>query len=302
MKNSLFKLVLAGSLITSGVPLRTEAGSVNDSADQTSDANTVGQAMSYVTGGLYITVGTQNISAGSSPCFSHGNCGKFLQGVMEVMLGMLSLQQGGADGKTASSAALTGFNTDGLGTSYGVADTNPEVSAILKAAQDDLAKLEKAGIINTKDGTATVNGKTYSLSDVSSDSAMAAAGLSQSNIDSLKSLNAAIEKKAAEKVEKMKLGSATATNGFEEGGGGSLKGPDSLASSESDGFSSAALAGRSKVGIDRDPSALAGMQKNYNGEPIGVAADSIFLMMSRRYKVKESQESFYTDAELALKK
>jgi hypothetical protein len=46
----------------------------------------------------------------------------------------------------------------------------------------------------------------------------------------------------------------------------------------------------------------AGMSKNYNGEPIGVAADSIFLMMNRRYKVKESQDSFFGIGDFNLKK
>ena len=44
------------------------------------------------------------------------------------------------------------------------------------------------------------------------------------------------------------------------------------------------------------------MQKNYNGEAIGVAGDSIFGMMTRRYKVKESQRSFYDESELMVHK
>ena len=34
------------------------------------------------------------------------------------------------------------------------------------------------------------------------------------------------------------------------------------------------------------------MTKNFNGEPIGVSADSLFDMMNRRYSLKANQETF----------
>ena len=96
----------------------------------------------------------------------------------------------------------------------------------------------------------------------------------------------------------MKIGAATEATGFDDGGG---SGAGSTASSSDSGAGYAPVAA-APVGVVRDPSSLAGMQKNYNGEPIGVAADSIFLMMNRRYKVKESQESFFNESDLLLQK
>lgn len=47
-----------------------------------------------------------------------------------------------------------------------------------------------------------------------------------------------------------------------------------------------------KLGIDRNPSQVAGMSKLYNGEKIGVAADSAFGMIQRRYDLHEKNGSF----------
>jgi hypothetical protein len=40
---------------------------------------------------------------------------------------------------------------------------------------------------------------------------------------------------------------------------------------------------------------VAGLSTNYNGEPIGVAADSIFEMVKRRYEMKDKENTFITD-------
>ncbi|KYG68842.1 hypothetical protein AZI87_06330 [Bdellovibrio bacteriovorus] len=283
--------------------------SVNDSADKTKDSNSDGKAMSFLTGGMFIAMGTADISAGYSS--SPVGWGLVAKGVMEVMLGLLSMKQGGAHGKSSNMAGLTGFDTDGLGdlntgggtydpSDLGETAKDPHTAAVA----NNIKKLESMGVLDAKKGTATVNGKTYKLSDFASKESMAAAGIPPGAIDGLMSLAGAIEKKAAEKMEKLKLGSKTAANGFEEGGGGGISGsgPSDSTDDSTAGGAYASNDGAGRGALDRDPSSLAGMQKNYNGEPIGVAADSIFLMMTRRYKVKESQESFFTDAELALQK
>jgi hypothetical protein len=43
---------------------------------------------------------------------------------------------------------------------------------------------------------------------------------------------------------------------------------------------------------------VAGLTKNFNGEKIGVAAENIFNMMTRRYKTKEKQDSFFDPSDL----
>jgi len=86
-------------------------------------------------------------------------------------------------------------------------------------------------------------------------------------------------------------------------------GLDNLGSSEgsmnelgADGDMDAALRasalGRGAKGLKngRVPAAIAGKKKMFNGEPIGVAGDSIFDMMTRRYQVKEMQNTFLDPA------
>lgn len=292
-----------------GVETRGGGGgqpSVKEGADRTSSSNSTGQVMSILTGGMFLTQGATDISTGTAPCPTVAGCNvpMIMKGVFEVALGVLSMAQGGAHGSAAGQAANTGIQTNGYGVDSGPGSMDPlnpnnplSKDPNFKAAFSNLAKLEKDGILNRKNGTINAGGKSYKISDFSSPGAMAAAGIPKGAIDGLMSYASAVEKKAAEKMEKLKLGSMTASTGYEDGGG---SGGDS--GSVSDDGSAPVVAEGAAVGSGRDPSSLAGMQKNYNGEPIGVAADSIFLMMNRRYKVKESQESFFTDAELALQK
>ncbi|UXR65868.1 hypothetical protein EZJ49_06350 [Bdellovibrio bacteriovorus] len=333
MKNNLVKYICAASLVfapvvgysadttttqsgdkgvESGASTASSGPSVNDSADKTSDKNSSGQAMSYLTGGMFMAMGASDISAGYSS--SPVGWGLVAKGVFEVMLGMLSMQQGKAHGKAAGQASGTGFNTDGFGDlggnssnePYGLDDPNnplnkdPQFAAI----KGNIAKLEQMGVLDSKTGTAKVGDKTYKMSDFASKDAMAAAGVPPGAIAGLMDLAGDVEKKAKEKYDKLKLGAMTAANGYAEGGGGGGGFGAGLGSSDDSSGSSAGLGsgGLGSGAFNRDPANLAGMQKNYNGEPIGVAADSIFLMMTRRYKVKESQESFFSDAELAIQK
>lgn len=51
----------------------------------------------------------------------------------------------------------------------------------------------------------------------------------------------------------------------------------------------------------RVPASVAGKKRMFNGEPIGVAGDSIFDMMTRRYQVKTQQNSFLEQVVIAPK-
>jgi hypothetical protein len=44
--------------------------------------------------------------------------------------------------------------------------------------------------------------------------------------------------------------------------------------------------GMSSKKIDRDPAKVAGLTKNFNGDPIGVSEENIFTLINRRYEVK----------------
>lgn len=69
-----------------------------------------------------------------------------------------------------------------------------------------------------------------------------------------------------------------------------------------DGVSGAGLRGKAaKTAAEQAAAAkalaakVAGLSTNYNGEPIGVASDSIFEMVKRRYEVKDKENSFIND-------
>ena len=277
----------------------TTAGtiSVKDSSDKTSSSNSAGQMMSYLTGAKLFGEAAQHFSKCPKP--SPGDCA---MGALKALMGALSMAQGGAHGGTAAGANYSSGLTDGSG---GVtpAYNDPyaeQTAAAYQQAKDALAKLEKgvAGSkIDVKKGTLTTyDGKTYDLTKGGTPEGMAAAGFTPGAISGAMEYGAKISKEMQDKVDKLKLGAMTAAGGFDEGGGGGRGYASSSDSSNGSG------GGGSGIKLERDPANLAGMQKNYNGEPIGVAADSIFLMMNRRYKVKESQDSFYSDADIALKK
>lgn len=288
--------------------------SVKDGADQSNSGNSKASAINKLTGGIQVVTGGIMIQQGfaSTPAT---NWGLVAMGTMMVGMGLTNIAQGGDHSGAAGSAGITGFQTDGFGGLSGTGSSgveNPYDSLTSKdptynKVPDTLKSLEKQGIYDPKMGTFKVGDKTYKASDFSSQAAMAAAGFPAGMIAGAMDAMSEAEKKALAKVDKVKIGAATAANGYEEGGGGGGAGFDNGASggdgsSDYAGTGAGGRAGAGKFGLDRDPSSLAGMSKNYNGEPIGVAADSIFLMMSRRYKVKESQESFFGPGDLALQK
>ncbi|WP_374076258.1 hypothetical protein [Bdellovibrio bacteriovorus] len=271
--------------------------SVKQGADQTASANKGAAGQQAIAGAMMFAM-----SAAAAASQNYGTA------AMLAGLGILSMLQSGQHGKAAGAAGMTSGQSNGYGDSPYDYDTdmkdpnNPvNKDPSVKALGSNIKKLQDAGIVDAKLGKITTpDGKSYKPSDFASQGAMAAAGFSSGAIAGAVATYEEIQKRASAKAEKLKLGAMTAASGFDEGGGG---GGASLG--ESAGEESVAATGvvsTGAVSLERDPSSLAGMQKNYNGEPIGVAADSIFLMMTRRYKVKESQESFYTDAELALQK
>lgn len=75
-----------------------------------------------------------------------------------------------------------------------------------------------------------------------------------------------------------------------EGGAASLAGIEYI-----DEFLSGKSAGNSKK-INRDPAQIAGLTKNFNGDPIGVASENLFTLINRRYDVKAKTDTFILKA------
>lgn len=121
------------------------------------------------------------------------------------------------------------------------------------------------------------DGRKVSLDDLSSPGAMAAAGLKPGEIKALGDLLKEANEKAAGQVAKAADGEAS-DEAF--GGGGSR-------TVFTDGGSSG---GGSSFGEGRKPADITGATRNFNGAKIGVAAESIFVMMNRRYQHEASQK------------
>lgn len=285
------------TILAQSTGVETVGASVKESSDTAGSQNSSGQLMSMLTGAALMGESAAHFSA----CPPH-NPGQCALGALKAAMGILSMLQGGKHGGSKAGANFTSGITDGsVNTNPG--NTDPyaaETAAAYQTAKDALSKLEKgvAGSkLDLKKGIlTTADGKSYDINKLGTPEGMAAAGFSPGAISGAMDYGSKVAQKMQDKVEKMKLGALTAAGGFDEGSGGGRGGSggsSDYADSGSGGGGSASL---------REPTSMAGMQKNYNGEPIGVAADSIFLMMNRRYKVKEGQGSFFSDADIALQK
>lgn len=285
---------------------------VNSGANQSKSNNGMAQAMNYLVGAAEIVGGGAMIKAGMAPCPTLAGCNvpMIAGGTLLVLMGVTNMAQGDEHGNSAGTAAGTGFQTNGFG---GLTNPKATQDPFVKKALDDsnykavgptLDKLKKDGIFDPKTGIVKIGDKTYKTSDFSSPEAMAAAGFPKGMIDGALAANAEAEKKALAKLEKVKIGAATGENGYAEGGGGGGgyggggAAGDSVAGGSTYGATGSG-AGKSAVS-NRDPAAFQGMSKDFNGEPIGVSEDSIFNMMNRRYKVKQSQDSFFSPSEISL--
>lgn len=274
---------------------------ITDSAKKTQDSNKTGQI-------LNMAIGAANLKT-AYDCY--GQCGSGGGGCCSMapifmLMGLQNLSQAKAQGNTAGQAGGTYNLTD---TGLGSSDYDP---GAVFANDPDLKKgLDFVESMTNADPSkgfsydpktqsiTTATGKTVKSKDVGSAAAMEAAGISKGIIDGVGAMEKTIEAAARKKAGKY---ANFSVNGDEGGGGG---GGSSDGSSSSHSSSDAALYGGGGrgggLGIDRDPAQVAGMQKNYNGEPIGVAGDSIFKMMNRRYKTKESQNNFLDESELLQK-
>ncbi|WP_413585721.1 hypothetical protein [Bdellovibrio sp. HCB274] len=305
----------AYSLATSGVDggsssTKTTQPAVNSSANDAAKANKKGEAFNAVASATEFGIAAINWSR----CSADDKSACAVAAAFTAMA-ILSMKQAKENGNKASQSMYTGDLSDAYGSNgnYNSSVANdPEYKSVaavgsdyMKKAEAGLSDLKAQGLVNNSATKITSpDGSTYNVADMGSAAGMAAAGLPQGAIDSAMAGSAQVQKKALEKV---KIGSTTAVNGYEEGGGGgsgrSPSNSESSGGADYAGYPGAGGSGGSGSLLDKDPSRLAaGMSKNYNGEPIGVAADSIFLMMSRRYKVKESQDSFFGAADIDLKK
>ncbi|MBX3041237.1 MAG: hypothetical protein KF789_11080 [Bdellovibrionaceae bacterium] len=249
----------------------------NSSAGQI--AQMVGQALQATGSGMM-----------GSCCGNPGGAACCAKGAMLLGMGILGMMQAGMNKSTAGQHGYVGDVTYGGSDPYGT-ETNgtgsPSTSdPFAPSVKDKIAELEGKGFeFNAKNGTLSMpGGKSFKLSDVTNKDAMSNIGVSADDYAANMAAAAGFEKKAIGDVEK--IGAHTASQGMADGGSGG----GGLGRSVSSTDGSDDLSYRQKAN-DPKPT-VAGMMKSYNGEMIGVAGDSIFAMMARRYQQKHKEESF----------
>jgi hypothetical protein len=157
--------------------------------------------------------------------------------------------------------------------------TIASLSKIGRESQAGLDQLAKKGYkFDPGSGSVTTpSGKKVSGDSMANAGAMAAAGLSKEEI--------------AETMDILKKANAAGSSmGLSFGGGGGSR----VAAGANDG-SALPDFGALMRGLDgkkRGPASLDGMKKYIGSEPIGVAVDNIFEMVSRRYKSQAGQGAF----------
>lgn len=306
--------VFAGS--TDAKPVASSSGSnINTSADNSQKSNNKTSAVSQIIGVANIGLGGVYAAKFASSCSGVGatcNYAFLAQSVLHFAMGAMSFQQAGANKNAAGQAGLTSMDSSSLNpygnlgeeTNYLDPNSNvdPDVKGLIntKSFMDTKRALTSANGLNgvkmdPKTGVITTpDGKTYDPSALTDKAAMSKAGFSDSVIDGAFAANAAFEKEAKKKVGATteSIGAATAANGYQDGGSGASYAGASSATAGGGGYGS---------GSSRNPASknkVAGLTKNFNGEKIGVAAENIFNMMTRRFKVMEKRDSFFDPSEL----
>lgn len=203
--------------------------------------------------------------------------------VATVVSGVTSMHNGQKSGASYDYAkdlkASSDIDTTPTPASSSSGMTETQLNNLLKPVK------ELGYSVDLKKGTVTdPDGKTYSAANLSSAAAMSAAGIDPSFEDDMKKILKEAEKKVTGK--KSSDGSM-----FDEGmsvGGGSGAG-----AAASPDYAALMMGEKSRgEGLNRDPAQVAGLKTNFNGEPIGVSADSIFGIIERRYDFHKTHGSF----------
>jgi len=166
-------------------------------------------------------------------------------------------------------------------------DANGKVNKMAGAEINKMATMLPDGRVKDK------NGKIWSLSDFADKKSMMAAGLSSADagkiFDELYGKNGALAKNGLLSAkDALKEDSKKSSFG---GLGLSSGGTNVVDVNKSEGSQNKVFKDNLKEVENRKPSSE-GLAREYKGEMIGVAGDDIFLMMNKRYKFKNEQDSF----------
>lgn len=276
---------------------KAEEKTIQELAQQASSETNRGKNLANAA----IGISTAGVIASCTSFFGgvSGKCKWWVAGLAASVMVRANMRSASAISAGTLAAVSTNPDDKDLGKGKSSISTDQDYQSTPEwiAAQAQIKKLTDAGWkIDTKSGNITTpNGKTYSATSVSSPSAMRAAGATESEIKDFQEGMSKVSAVAAEKA-KAADGSATASGEDIGIGGGMAHSTPTTAMGVAEGdVRSGILSEKSKLGVSRDPAQVEGMSKIYNGSPIGVAADSVFGMIDRRYQLHEKKGSFLTE-------
>jgi hypothetical protein len=274
--------------------LPTSTTGINDSAIQAQTGNSNASQNAALIGEGMKAAGMAIIAS----CSGRG-CDK--PGWVMYGLGILAGIQANNHSGTAGGASFTGDSTYGgdrngdYNNGQTVTGREPfDEGGFATNFNRDMANRGIKASYDPKTKTLKTPNGPLKLSDIGNQSAMAAAGFSKSDVDSAFAQLKDIEKKAATKYKVGEFGTEDGAGG----GGGSKTGSDASGIA---GDAAGAGANRDLASLNTKGAAQ-GLTKDYHGDPIGVANDSLFDMMTRRYQLKTRQDSFFNGTELVLQK
>jgi len=238
-------------------------------------------------GQMGVAIGAATVARGMACCSGHctSGCPLIPPGLAAIAAGMMLQGTHGAAGAGARNTEMTA--TEGNGGTMTADQFNkslPTHAEYIRA----MAKLEGSGV-KIKDGKMTLpNGKSLSMSDAQDPSKLGAALGQDVDANAFGSGLNALMSKAKEKA-------AAAMKDYNGVDLNSLDGPSTSGGGGSSAMNMDMSAGANMKAAHfdaRSPADVAGMKKKLGDSYIGVANDSIFGMMNRRYELKGNQNAF----------
>lgn len=266
----------------------TQASSLEQSSRDTTKNSQKGQGVATIMGagfaGMGVMYGTR---CGSQDYYS---CA-----MAAVMVGMATMSFKSA--RSFNGPINTGWENTCQFSSLGCSGTppnpfidpnDPKIANSQQNISSAQKTIKKAGF-QVDPNTGKVKDPSGKELDPSNPSSMADA-LGANGAKALSDAISQAEKEALAKVEqaKSKYNAAMGLDGS-GGGGSNIAGGDGYDVDDPNG----AGKGLGFGARERNPAQAKGLSKNFNGDPIGVASDSIFEMMRRRYQLKTTQKTFF---------
>lgn len=253
---------------TTGPTTSTTTG-IQNNGQNASGQQDNGKMMAMITAGVMAAM-----AAATCPdCGKRGTCGVCMGSIAGgLAAGLAASQMQGAENK--SNAQVTSVNPTATPIASGAGSlTGLSTLKNLKTAAKSLG------------GNLSADGKKVTLADGTViDGTTGSPNKSPLSASEKAMMDSALAKAKAdfEKLAGKDGGASTAE--MDEALGGSGSGSGTAASELQAGVAAAAATGR-------QPTSVAGAFKDFNGDKIGVAQDSLFEMMHRRYKLKGEDKS-----------